>query len=94
MNGAAMTSAAMISAAMISAAMISAAINSADLNSAAMNGAAAKGVAMDGMALAADGTILRWCIINAGAPGLNLEPQSGSAQALRPRSAPTRWEQA
>jgi hypothetical protein len=49
---------------------------------------------MDGMVMAADGTILRWCIINAGAPGLNLEPQSGSAQALRPRSAPTRWEQA
>ena len=72
----------------------SAAMNSAAMNSAAMNGAAAKGVAMDGMALAADGTILRWCIINAGAPGLNLEPQSGSAQALRPRSAPTRWEQA
>jgi hypothetical protein len=49
---------------------------------------------MDGMALATDGTILRWCIINAGAPGLNHKLQSGSAQALRPRSAPTRWEQA
>jgi hypothetical protein len=59
-----------------------------------MNGAAAKGVAMDGMALATDGTILRWCIINACAPGLNHKLQSGSAQALRPRSAPTRWEQA
>ena len=89
-----MNGAAMISAAMNSAAMNSASINSADLNSAAMNGAAARGVAMDGMAMAADGTILRWCIINAGAPGLNLELQSGSAQALRPRSAPTRWEQA
>ena len=75
-------------------AMNGAAMNSAAMNSAAMNGAAAKGVAMDGMALATDGTIVRWCIINAGAPGLNLEPQSGSAQALRPRSAPTRWEQA
>lgn len=81
-------------AAMNSAAITSADLNSADLNSAAMNGAAAKGVAMDGMAMAADGTILRWCIIDAGAPGLNLELQSGSAQALRPRSAPTRWEQA
>jgi hypothetical protein len=49
---------------------------------------------MDGVSLAADGTILRWCIINAGASGLDLEPQSGSAQELRPRSAPTRWEQA
>ena len=94
MSGVAMNGAAMISAAMNSAAMNSASINSADLNSAAMNGAAARGVAMDGMAMAADGTILRWCIINAGAPGLNLELQSGSAQALRPRSAPTRWEQA
>lgn len=81
-------------AAMNSAAITSADLNSADLNSAAMNGAAAKVVAMDGMAMAADGTILRWCIIDAGAPGLNLELQSGSAQALRPRSAPTRWEQA
>ena len=89
-----MSRVAMSGVAMTSAAMTSAAMNSADLNSAAMNGAAAKGVAMDGMALATDGTILRWCIINAGAPGLNLEPQSGSAQALRPRSAPTRWEQA
>ena len=94
MNGAAMNSAAMNSAAMNSAAINSADLNSAAMNGAAMNGAAAKGVAMDGMALAADGTILRWCIINAGAPGLNLELQSGSAQALRPRSAPTRWEQA
>ena len=94
MSAVAMNGAAMISAAMNSAAMNSASINSADLNSAAMNGAAARGVAMDGMAMAADGTILRWCIINAGAPGLNLELQSGSAQALRPRSAPTRWEQA
>jgi hypothetical protein len=59
-----------------------------------MNCAATKGVAMDGVSLAADGTILRWCIINAGASGLDLEPQSGSAQELRPRSAPTRWEQA
>ena len=81
-------------AAMNSAAINSADLNSAAMNSAAMNGAAAKGVAMDGMALATDGTIVRWCIINAGAPGLNLEPQSGSAQALRPRSAPTRWEHA
>lgn len=80
--------------AMSGVAMNGAAMNSAAMNSAAMNGAAAKGVAMDGMALATDGTIVRWCIINAGAPGLNLEPQSGSAQALRPRSAPTRWEQA
>lgn len=70
------------------------AMSGAAMNSAAMNGAAAKGVAMDGMALATDGTILRWCIINAGAPGLNHKLQSGSAQALRPRSAPTRWEQA
>lgn len=89
-----MSGVAMNGAAMISAAMTSAVINSADLNSAAMNGAAAKGVAMDGMVMAADGTILRWCIINAGAPGLNHKLQSGSAQALRPRSAPTRWEQA
>ncbi len=75
-------------------AMNGAAMTSAAMNSAAINSAAARGVAMDGMVMAADGTILRWCIINAGAPGLNLEPQSGSAQALRPRSAPTRWEQA
>ena len=89
-----MSGVAMNGAAMKSAAINSADLNSAAMNSAAMNGAAAKGVAMDGMALATDGTIVRWCIINAGAPGLNLEPQSGSAQALRPRSAPTRWEQA
>ena len=75
-------------------AMTSAAMTSAAMNSAAINSAAARGVAMDGMAMAADGTILRWCIINAGAPGLNHKLQSGSAQALRPRSAPTRWEQA
>ena len=80
--------------AMSGVAMNGAAMTSAAMNGAAMNGAAAKGVAMDGMALAADGTILRWCIINAGAPGLNHKLQSGSAQALRPRSAPTRWEQA
>lgn len=80
--------------AMSGVAMNGAAMTSAAMNSAAINSAAARGVAMDGMVMAADGTILRWCIINAGAPGLNLEPQSGSAQALRPRSAPTRWEQA
>jgi hypothetical protein len=55
--------------AMSGVAMNGAAMNSAAMNSAAMNGAAAKGVAMDGMALATDGTIVRWCIINAGAPG-------------------------
>jgi len=80
--------------AMSGVAMNGAAMTSAAMNSAAINSAAARGVAMDGMVMAADGTILRWCIINAGAPGLNHKLQSGSAQALRPRSAPTRWEQA
>lgn len=80
--------------AMSGVAMNGAAMTSAAMNSAAINSAAARGVAMDGMVMAADGTILRWCIINAGAPGLDHKLQSGSAQALRPRSAPTRWEQA